>query len=205
MACARSQLAVISVVLFAALGASAQKNELSGLLGRTFISDQGVPATGTNIRFGNGLSFEANYGRRVLGGDFAALTLELPAVFNPDEDLNFIQNTIPSDYSSYFLTPSARLNVFASSGVSPWLSFGGGFGHFASGPNLVFGGNNPGSRGSTVGVLQWGAGLDIKLFSRFSLRGELRDFYSGTPHLNVATGKSAQHNYFVSAGFVFHF
>jgi hypothetical protein len=205
MAFVRSKLAVVIVVLFAALGASAQKNELAGLLGRTFVSDQGVAATGTNIHFGKGLTFEVNYGRRVLGGDFAALTLELPAVFNPDEDLNFIQNSIPSSYSSYFVTPAARLNVFAKSGVSPWVSFGGGFGHFSNSPSLVFGGSNPGSGGNTVGVLQIGAGLDIKLLSHLSLRGELRDFYSGIPQLNVDTGRSRQHNYFVSAGAVFRF
>ena len=49
--------------------ASAQKNELSGLIGRTFISDQGIKG-GTffdnNIHFGKGLTFEANYARRVL-------------------------------------------------------------------------------------------------------------------------------------------
>lgn len=204
MAFARSKVAVVGFVLLVALSASAQKNELAGLLGRTFISDQGVVGAGSNIHFGKGLTFEVNYGRRVLGGDFAAITLELPAVFDPDEDLNFIQNSVPASYSSYFVTPAARLNVFASSGVSPWLSFGGGFGHFRNSANLEFGGANP-SSGNTVGVLQFGAGLDIKLLSKMSLRGELRDFYSGVPDLNVNTGKSRQHNYFVSAGVVFHF
>ena len=46
-----------------------EKNELSGLLGRTFISDQGIIG-GTffdnNVHFGSGLTFEANYARRVL-------------------------------------------------------------------------------------------------------------------------------------------
>jgi hypothetical protein len=205
MALVRAKAAVVSFTLLVALSAAAQKNEVAGLLGRTFISDQGVAATGTNIHFGNGFSFEVNYARRVLGHDFLAVTFEVPAVFNPDEDLNFIQNSIPEGYSSYFVTPAARVNVFASEAVSPWLSLGGGLGHFGTSSDLVFGGSNPGSRGNTVGVLQIGAGLDIKLRSRLSLRGELRDFYSGTPQLNVFTGKDHQHNYFVSAGAVFHF
>ena len=56
--------------------ASAQQNELSGLLGRTFISDQGIIG-GTffdnNVHFGNGLTFEANYARRVLGAGIASI------------------------------------------------------------------------------------------------------------------------------------
>jgi hypothetical protein len=37
------------------------------------------------------------------------------------------------------------------------------------------------------------------------VRGEARDFWSGVPQLNVDTGKSRQHNYFVAAGIVWRF
>ena len=50
--------------------AAAQKNELSGILGRTFISDQGIqgaPSYDPDLRFGKGLTFEVNYARRVMG------------------------------------------------------------------------------------------------------------------------------------------
>ena len=36
----------------------------------------------------------------------------------------------------FFLTPSARVNFFSDSAVSPWVSFGGGFGHFSEGAQL---------------------------------------------------------------------
>ena len=87
------QLAVGALVTVCMLvvHATAQKNELSGLLGRTFISDQGIIG-GTffdnNVHFGNGLTFEANYAHRVLGPGFASLSLEVPVVVNWDEDLN---------------------------------------------------------------------------------------------------------------------
>ena len=50
-----------------------------------------------------------------------------------------------------------------------------------------------------------GVGLDVNLLPILSVRGEMRDFYSGAPQLNVDSGKSRQHNYFVGGGVVMHF
>ncbi|HVO79789.1 MAG TPA: outer membrane beta-barrel protein [Terriglobales bacterium] len=211
MALQRFAGAVVLAAMVLAAGASAQsKNEISGSIGRTFISNQGVPGAtffDNEIHFGNGLSLEATYGRRVLGNEdsLVTLTFEVPFVFNPDEDLNFGMNVIPESYSSFFVTPAARVNVFASTHVSPWVSFGGGFGHFHESSNLVFFGSNPGKIGTTTGVFEMGGGLDVKLTDKFSLRGEFRDFDSGVPQLNVDTGKTRQHNFFVGGGVVWHF
>ena len=195
---------VLAVCIFVT-HVSAQKNELSGLLGRTFISDQGIIG-GTffdnNVHFGKGLTFEVNYARRVLGPGFASLSLEVPVVVNWDEDLNSDAVQVPKSFKSYFVTPSARLNVFANSAVTPWVSLGGGIGRFSESSTQVSGAGNT---GTTTGALQAGLGLDVRFFGRFSLRGEVRDFWSGVPQLNVDTGKTRQHNYFVAGGIVWHF
>ena len=184
--------------------ASAQQNELSGLLGRTFISDQGIIG-GTffdnNVHFGNGLTFEANYARRVLGAGIASVSVEVPFVFNWDQELRSDAVEIPKSLKMYFLTPSARLNIFSESAVSPWVSFGGGFGHFSGGSTL----SGVPTDSTTTGALQAGVGLDVRVFHSFSVRGEARDFWSGVPQLNADTGKSRQHNYFVAAGIVWRF
>jgi hypothetical protein len=201
-------IAVLLAMTILATGAVAQENELTGIIGRTFISDQGVIGaigTDTVLHSGNGLTFEVNYGHRIWNGGVAALTFEVPFVFNPDEDLHFKQNVIPEGYGSYFITPSVRANLFPSSGVSPWISFGGGFGHFSEKSVLEFGGDNPGNTGTSTGVFQMGLGLDVKILKTFTLRGQLRDFNSGVPELNINTGKSRQHNLFVGGGVVWHF
>ena len=188
--------------------AAAQKNELSGIIGRTFVSNQGIPGAPSydpELRFGKGLTFEINYARHVMGGEVLALALEVPFVVDPAQDLHTAQNLVPKQYSSYFVTPAARLNVFPRTAVSPWVSFGGGFGHFSESSTLVFGGTNPGKTGTTTGVLQAGLGLDVKLYKNFSLRGEAREFWSGVPQLNVDTGKSRQYNLFAGGGIVWHF
>lgn len=198
---AATVLAVCTIVTHV----SAQQNEVSGLIGRTIISQQGIKG-GTffdnNVHFGKGLTFEANYARRVLGPGFASLSLEVPVVVNWDEDLNSDAAQVPKSFKSYFVTPSARLNVFANSGVSPWVSLGGGIGRFSESSSQVAG---AGKTGTTTGALQVGLGLDVRFYGRFSLRGEVRDFWSGVPQLNVDTGKTRQHNYFAAGGIVWHF
>jgi Outer membrane protein beta-barrel domain len=201
-------IGAVVVICVIVAPAAAQKNELSGMVGRTFISDKGVqgaPSYDPDLRFGKGLTFEVNYARSLMGGALASISVEVPFVVNPDEDLHAAQNLIPEKYSSYFVTPAARLNLFPQTAVSPWVSFGGGFGHFSEGSTLEFGGKNPGKIGTTTGVVQAGLGLDVKLAGRFSLRGEARDFWSGLPQLNVNTGNSRQHNVLVGVGIVWHF
>ena len=198
---AATMLAVCTMVTHV----SAQQNEVSGLIGRTIISQQGIKG-GTffdnNVHFGKGLTFEVNYARRVLAPGFASLSLEVPVVVNWDEDLNSDAPQIPKSFKSYFVTPSARLNVFANSAVSPWVSLGGGIGRFSESSSQVSG---AGKTGTTTGALQVGLGLDVRFYGRFSLRGEVRDFWSGVPQLNVDTGKTRQHNYFAAGGIVWHF
>ena len=199
-------LAICSLFATCAL---AQKNELTGVVGRTFVSDQGIIGStsfDTKVHFGKGTTFEINYARRVLGSDLFSLAFEVPFVVNPDQDLHAAPPTpVPEQYHSFIVTPSARLNVFPNVGFSPWASCGGGFAHFGESSTTVFGLKNIGSTGTNSGVLQVGAGFDVKLVKSLRLRFQVRDFWSGVPQLNVDTGKNRQHNIFVGGGVVYHF
>ena len=205
-------IAVLAVMFVLGAFASAQdeKNEVTGMIGRISISDQGIqgpnaPTVNPFVRSGHSLTFEVNYAHRFLGTPIFAVLGEVPAAFNLDEKLNSGGPVVPTKYSQIFVTPSVRVNLFPETAVSPWISFGGGFGHFSEGSNLIYYGTNPGGS-TTSGVLQIGAGLDVKVWRRFSIRGQVRDFYSGTPDLPLAdTGKTRQHNYFVGGGVVYHF
>ena len=208
----KQAILAVLVVGISILGASAaaqdEKNELTGVVGRIFISDQDIPGAtyfDPFVRSGEGISFEVNYAHRLFGTPVYALSGEVPAVFNLDEKLNSGSDVVPTDYKQIFVTPSARVNFFPYTAVSPWISFGGGFGHFSENKNLIYGGTNPGTS-STTGVLQGGLGLDVKVWRRISIRGQVRDFWSGTPDLPLAaTGKTRQHNFFVGGGAIWHF
>jgi hypothetical protein len=203
-------LVALAVVALVSSPATAQdeKNQLTGIVGRTLISDEGIKgATFSNpfVRFGKGFTFEVNYSRYLITSPVFALSGEVPVVFNLDEDINSGANVVPSNYSSYFITPAARVNLFPAMAVSPWVSFGGGFGHFSENSSLISGGTNPG-KSKTTGVLQAGFGLDVRIWRRISIRGEVRDFWSGEPDFPLAaTGKTRQHNIFVGGGAIWHF
>jgi opacity protein-like surface antigen len=205
---------VLSVVLFVValavcVAAQDEKNELSGGIGRTFISTQpiqGVNVFDPNIRYGKGWDVEGSYARRLLVTPVFSVAAELPVVFNFDEKIHASSAGLgPGEYKELFITPSARVNLFPTTAVSLWGSVGGGFGRISEGSKLLYGSSNPG-KSTTSGVLQYGVGLDVKVTKRLILRGEGRDFWAGEPDFPLApTGKTRQHNYFVGVGLVWRF
>ena len=209
----RLGIAVLTVVTMLAASAFAQdeKNEIGGILGRTFISNQGIKsglASNTIIAFGNGLSVEGEYARRFLVTPVYAISAEAIVMYNRDEDINggaYLAAVVPNHLSELFVTPAARVNLFPTTAVSPWVSLGAGFGHISESSHLIYGGTSPG-KGTTSVAIQGGIGLDVKVWKRLSIRGEVRDFWSGEPDFPLApTGKTRQHNYFVGAGAFWRF
>ena len=203
-----------AILIFAAsvlaTGQESTKNEIAVTVGRMFISDQGVPNTNffdNTVHSGKGLSFEGTYARKLRNYGWGALAVEVPVVVNPDEDLNYGLNQVPKDYSSIFVTPAARVNFLQDFAFSPWVSLGGGLAHYVASKDLVFFGNNPGHRVDNSGALEAGIGFDVRIprFELFRFRFEARDFWTGEPPINVDTGHTRQHNYFVAGGAVFHF
>jgi opacity protein-like surface antigen len=202
---------VVSLLASSIATAQEQKNELNGMIGRVIVSDQGItgpnaPTINPFVRSGKGLSFEANYSRFLLFTPVVAVSGEVVAVFNPQEKLGSGGPVVPTDYRQIFITPAARINLFPATAVSPWVSVGGGFAHFSESSQLIYNaGPNPG-KSTTSGTLEGGVGLDVRVWNQFSIRGEVRDFWSGEPDFPLAdTGKTRQHNFFVGGGVVWHF
>jgi hypothetical protein len=206
-------LVVLTVATILSISAVAQdeKNEVGGLLGRTFISDQGIQnATYFDpiIHSGKGLTFEGEYARRFLVTPIYSVSAEGLLVYNWDVDLNAGQygnSVVPSDLKKFFITPAARVNLFPTTAVSPWISFGAGFGHISQNNQLIYGGTNPG-KSTTSAVIEAGFGLDVKVWRKLSIRMDVRDFWAGQPDFPLApTGKTRQHNFFVSGGAFWRF
>jgi len=187
-----------------------EKNEIGGAIGRIFISDQGIKAAIPNptIHSGKGLTFEGEYARRVLITPVYGLAIEGVIAYNRGVNLNageYLYSVVPEGYKELFVTPAARVNLFPTTAVSPWVSFGGGFGHFTENSKLLFGGVNPG-KNTTTGTIEMGIGLDVKVWKKLFMRGGMRDFWSGEPDYPLApTGKTRQHNYFVFGGAFWRF
>ena len=204
-------LSVVVIISAASAAAQDEKNQIGGILGRTFVSDQGIKGAtyfDPTIHFGKGFSMEAEYARLFLVTPVYSIAAEVPLMYNHDMDLNaggYGNAVVPTDLKALFVTPAARVNLFPTTAVSPWVSLGAGFGHFSESATLDYGGANPG-KSSTGFVLQGGLGLDVKVWRKLSIRGEVRDFWSGEPNFPLAaTGKSRQHNYFVGGGAFWRF
>ncbi len=201
-------IVVLSCAGSAQINETFTKNEFSATIGRTFVSSQtiqGATFFNHNVHFGDSLTFGLNYGYKFKEFKGMSLTAELPIAAAIDTDLNTGQNLIPASYKAFFVTPSARLNFFSGQGVSPWVSAGGGYARFKQAGHLLYFGSNPGPTSTNTGAVQFGAGLDVWPWQRWGFRLEARDFFSGHPDLNVDTGRSMQHNYYVGGGVVMRF
>src|SRR5579859_2852750 len=116
----RLGVAVLMVVMTLAASAFAQdeKNEVGGILGRTFISNQGIKGgidPNTIISFGKGLSFEGEYARRLIVTPIWSVSGEVLLMYNRDEDINggaYQFAVVPPQLSELFVTPAARVNLF---------------------------------------------------------------------------------------------
>jgi hypothetical protein len=203
------RLAVLVVpVLVLVSSALAQVNEFSITAGRAFVSTQTIvnsSAPDPHIHFANEEAVEFNYGRLLKSVKIFGLYAELPVAIYPRMDVHSFQGLTPKDIGALFVTPSVRVNFFSGEAVTPWVSVGGGYGRFREAPKLLYGQPNPGPTGTNTGVVQFGAGLDVYPWHRWGARVEARDFYSGTPDMNVDTGRSRQHNYYVGIGVVHRF
>jgi hypothetical protein len=208
----RLWIAVLCVLAFAAsLAAQDEKNELGGAIGRIFISDQtihGASYFDPVIHSGKGLSVEGEYAYRFMITPIFSLAGEVPVVYNHEVKLNagtYLSSVVPQSYKEFFATPSLRVNLFPTTAVSPWVSFGAGVGHISESSMLDYGGTNPG-KSTTGAAIQGGLGLDVVVWHRLVLRGEARDFWSSEPDFPLApTGRSRQHNYFVGFGAFWRF
>jgi len=180
--------------------AVAQSNDITLSLGgipsqsRSFRS----PSAGS-VQISADVSLGANYGHRLLHAEFAAIYGEIQFVALPNRSLTAPTTTVPQNYASLYVTPGLRLKVLPTARVSPWVALGGGYALYEQSAKLSNGQNST-SQFPSRGAFDFGGGLDYQLFRFFGLRGEVRDFVSGNPNLNVALSSSTQHNIVASGG-----
>lgn len=146
----------------------------------------GAPCPGTGSPARGAFSVEGAVAHRLVNLHLASLHLELPVLGTPNR-------TAPgTSYSAIFFTPGVKVR-FSLPAFSPFLSVGGGLAHFSTGSNA--------NGSSTTGAFQIGGGVDVSTpIPLIGLRGEVREFYTGTPNFSTT-----QHNVFVGAGIVLKF
>lgn len=188
------KLLFLSCLSLIPISGFSQSTDFAVSVGDIF-SSGGAPITGFDCATSNpcnfgpvnsGLALEGDLAHRLINFHLASLHLELPVIGIPK------RTVAPGSFSSVYFTPGLRMK-FSLPLLSPFLSFGGGVAHFSTSSNL--------SASSTTGVFDFGGGVDVSTpIPLIGLRGEVRDFYTGTPKFT-----NAQHNIFVGAGIVLKF
>jgi hypothetical protein len=187
----KSCLLIGAVCLFLSLPALAQSNELAITAGGQFPN---------NSQFNSGTSWAvgANFAHRIFHVPLVGLYWEIPVVGAPQSAMKLPFRTT---YSSLFITPGLKVKFAPEFPVSPWLAGGIGVARFHSSATATFS-----DQTSTKAVFDIGGGIDWKIAPFVSVRGEVRDFYSGLPDLGLANGLSGrQHNIVPQVGLVLRF
>ena len=178
----------------------APKNELGFTLG-------GIPSLSRStsqesLDPGAGTALGVNYGRRFVSGTKVALYGEVNLLANPQRDVTSNIGSATKNFASLYITPGVRLKFFPTSAISPYAVVGGGYADYEQSTTRLDGQPNSTSRELARGVFDFGAGVDVHVWRWIALRGEARDFYTGSPAYNVATISGGQHNVAIGGGFV---
>jgi hypothetical protein len=196
--------AVLVLVVVLSVSAVAQKHELAVTLGGNFpTNDQYNP--------GKSLAVGAQYDGRIFHVPTVSLYLDVPLVVATKSTFTepapiFCPITTPNcslrnSYRSFFLTPGVKLKFGAPLvPFQPYVVAGFGVAHYNTTGSTFFGANS-----SNKPVFEVGGGVDMKIAPFVALRGEIRDFVSGTPNIAAITDKGHQHNIAPQVGLVFRF
>lgn len=199
-------LLTLAMLLLCANSGLAQKHEIAFTSGGLKVGERGfnLPNPGF-LRFKTGFTYEINYARRLLDAKIAALYVEVPLAGTPRTRVTGSNALSPRSYSSLFVATGLKLKLIPGAKYSPFAMTGVGLSRFNTSTTALNEQANPNQQSTTDGVFYIGGGLDVKLISKLSLRGEVRDFYSEIPPLNINALRTRQHNTLISAGVVINF
>jgi len=184
--------------------ASAQAHEFAITAGGNFPSnDQFNP--------GNSFAVGAQYDGRIFHVPLMQLYVDVPLVVATKSSFNepstiFCPITIPNcslrdSYRSFFVTPGLKLKFGAPLvPFQPYVVAGVGLAHYNIPNGTIFGNDS-----SNKAAFEVGGGVDMKVAPFLSLRGEVRDFISGTPDIAAITQSGHTHNVVPQVGVVFRF
>jgi opacity protein-like surface antigen len=188
----------VCALLILSTTARAQKQELAFTLGGT-TSDLG---TVPSVRASSGKALQINYGYRILGTDAVAVSGEFHFLANPLRNVTG-PSALTRDFASLYLTPGVRVRLNPNGRIEPFGIIGGGYALYEQSTETLGGAPNPAPRHLNRGAFTYGGGLDVKIVPWLAVRGDVRDFYTGRPALNLLTLKGGQHNVVASGGAVF--
>jgi len=179
------------------------RHEVGLTLGGLFSNERSGGAT--RLDLGSGVALQANYGYRIFGNEKAALYGEVHLLANPLRDVSSPVQNLTRNVATLFVTPGIRVKFIPTRGIAPYLAVGGGWADYEQSTTTLAGNPNPAPRTVNHGAFDYGGGVDFKFWRFVGLRGEIRDFYTGSPSYNASTISGGQHNVVAGGGLVLRF
>ena len=196
---ARTKVLLISALAArAALGqhppAGPQNSDISILAGPVFGSSQVTDSTGATVKASGTWSFQSSFAHTIHSYSFADLWFEFASTAENRESTN-------TSFSAFYETPGLRLSVPVGSRVSFYGAVGGGYVRFDADQENVNSGGHTQRLTNYHGAFDFGGGMDFRLTRLLSLRGEVRDFVTGSG----LGGVNGRHHPIIGFGMAAHF
>ncbi len=141
---------------------------------------------------------EGSFAHRIFHAPLASVYFEVPVARSFDVGLSALEG----NYTATFVTPGLKLKLAPEFPVSPFFVGGVGVAHFSANGTLT---GTSVNRSNTSAALDFGGGLDVKVFPYVSLRGEVRYFNTGGLGFAVPFISGRQSNIMGTAGIVLRF
>lgn len=178
----------------------APKNELAfqlgGLAGLSRATSNG------KLDLGPGVALQSNYGRRFKEWGQAALYGEVHFLASPLREVSTSTSTATRDVASLFIAPGVRVKFAPRRAISPYAATGFGPAWYEQSTMQLNGAPNTAPRETVRAAFNFGGGVDVRVWRWLAMRGEVRDFYTGSPAYNVSSVRGGQHNVVAGAAFV---
>lgn len=155
-----------------------------------------------SLKLNPDVGLQANYAHHLQSWGNLALYAEVNLLASPLREVVSGVSSATRDVSSLYLTPGLRLKLFPHSRISPYALIGGGLAWYEQSQRQLDGATNPAPRELLRGAFDFGGGTDLRVLKFLALRGEVRDFYTGSPAFNLASPNGGQHNVSITGGLV---
>lgn len=198
----------VAILFLLAVSSFAQKHEVgitAGAMKPTLDTRFEFPAL-NDLRVDNGFAFQINYAYRLIDAKVAALYVDAPLAVTPKSKFNTADAFFLDSYSTIFFTPGLKVKLLPNSRISPYAVAGIGVARLSPSDERINGLPRETSADvKTDDAYSYGAGVDIRVNKFIGIRGDVRNFNTGTPQFSVNLFEKRQHNIFVTGGLVLRF
>jgi hypothetical protein len=167
---------------------------------------QGSP--GQTVQISAAYAGGLHYDHALMHSRFFQPSIEAELTVVPPRVVRSVAVAVPRNYSALYFTPGLRLEFLPHARLRPWVAAGGGYNLYLQ-SQVLTNGQKYSIHVKNGAAFDYGAGLDFTIWRArrstwsINLFGQVRDFVSGNPELNVPLQSGFQHTVIATGGILF--